>query len=154
MFSIDDFMPITIKVKTDFKHTEGLPSYATAGSAGVDLRSNARVEIRPFSTELVPTGITINWIPLGYELQVRPRSGISLKTALRVANSPGTIDSDYRGEIKIIMSNISAEDIIIPLGERIAQLVPQKVPRLNFSITNEEIKTERGDGGFGSTNDK
>jgi dUTP pyrophosphatase len=109
------------------------------------------VEVKPYSTELIPTGIRLMSMPKGYELQVRPRSGVSLKTPLRVANSPGTIDSDYRGEIKIIMTNTSGDTVIIPLGERIAQLVPQTVPSIVFESSTEAEVTTRGAGGFGST---
>lgn len=143
---------VPIGISTTFNHNFGEPKYETEGASGMDLRCNEMMKIPPFCTELVPTGIKVNSIPNNYELQVRPRSGVSLKTGLRIANSPGTIDSDYRGEIKIIVTNTSNELIVIPLGERIAQLVLQQVPTILF-VNTEELKTERGSGGFGSTND-
>ena len=141
-----------MKVKVINKSTNDLPFYATKGSAGMDVYSNERLELGPLSATIVKTGLFVK-IPEGYEIQVRPRSGLSAKSKLRIANSPGTIDSDYLGEIGIIIDNIS--DIYhysIKKGERIAQLVLKKVEQIEWEEVEEfsEI-TERNTGGFGST---
>lgn len=141
-----------MKVKIINKSKNDLPFYATKGSAGMDVYSNERLELGPLSTTIVKTGLFVK-IPEGYEIQVRPRSGLSAKSKLRIANSPGTIDSDYLGEIGIIIDNIS--DIYhysIKKGERIAQLVLKKVEQIEWEEVEEfsEI-TERNTGGFGST---
>ena len=141
-----------MKVKIINKSKNDLPFYATKGSAGLDVYSNEELELKPLSTTIVKTGLFVK-IPEGYEIQVRPRSGLSAKSKLRIANSPGTIDSDYLGEIGIIIDNIS--DIyhhLIKKGERIAQLVLKKVENIEWEEVEEfsEI-TERNVGGFGST---
>lgn len=145
---------VPVKIWTQFNHALGLPSYETIGSSGLDIRSNQDVIISPNETELIPTGIYVD-LPAGYELQVRPRSGMSLKTSLQVANSPGTIDSDYTGEIKIIAYNKSNRlPLEIRTGDRIAQLVLKEVPRLiwiEVDSKDELTTTIRGDGGFGHT---
>ncbi|MCF2611845.1 MULTISPECIES: dUTP diphosphatase [Fusobacterium] len=127
------------------------PMYMTEGSAGMDVRANIKEPITLGSLErvLVPTGIKME-IPMGYEVQVRPRSGLALKHGISMANTPGTIDSDYRGEIGVIMINLSKEDFVINPGERIAQLVLGKVYQMDL-VEGELSATERGEGGFGHT---
>lgn len=127
------------------------PMYMTEGSAGMDVRANIKEPITLGSLErvLVPTGIKME-IPVGYEVQVRPRSGLALKHGISMANTPGTIDSDYRGEIGVIMINLSKEDFVINPGERIAQLVLGKVYQMDL-VEGELSATERGEGGFGHT---
>lgn len=127
------------------------PMYMTEGSAGMDVRANIKEPITLGSLErvLVPTGIKME-IPMGYEVQVRPRSGLALKHGISMANTPGTIDSDYRGEIGVIMINLSKEDFVINPDERIAQLVLGKVYQMDL-VEGELSVTERGEGGFGHT---
>ena len=141
-----------MKVKIINKSKNDLPFYATKGSAGMDVYSNEELELEPLSTTIVKTGLFVK-IPEGYEIQVRPRSGLSAKSKLRIANSPGTIDSDYLGEIGIIIDNIS--DIyhhLIKKGERIAQLILKKVEQIEWEEVEEFSETtERNTGGFGST---
>lgn len=145
---------IEIKIKridTKFDDIE-LPVYATEGSSGLDVRAaiDSELLIPAGQVELVPTNLTVE-IPVGYEIQVRPRSGLAAKHGIGILNSPGTIDSDYRGEIKIIMMNFSKTDFKIMRGDRIAQLVISKVYKANF-IEGEELKeSSRGAGGFGHT---
>lgn len=129
-----------------------LPEYETTGSAGVDLRAQLQepVMLKPLQRALIPTGLYIE-LPDGYEAQVRPRSGLALKKGVTVLNSPGTIDSDYRGEIKVIMINLSNETTVINTGERIAQLIISKFEKVIFKEVDELNETERGEGGFGHT---
>lgn len=128
-----------------------IPKYATPGAAGFDLVAVEDVFIVPRETKLVPTGIAVE-IPWGYEMQIRPRSGFSLKTPLRIANAPGTIDSDFRGEVKIIVTNTSEnKGFYIKKGDRIAQGVIAPVMRAVFEEVDELSETDRGLGGFGST---
>lgn len=129
-----------------------LPAYETVGSAGVDLRAQLQepVMLKPLQRALIPTGLYIE-LPDGYEAQVRPRSGLALKKGVTVLNSPGTIDSDYRGEIKVIMINLSNETTVINTGERIAQLIVAKYEKVQFKEVDELNETERGEGGFGHT---
>ncbi len=129
-----------------------LPAHATAGSAGADLRAAVEDEIwlAPGERRAVPTGLKLE-IPPGYEGQVRPRSGLALRQGVTLPNAPGTIDSDYRGEIKVILANLSARPVRIRRGERIAQLVFAPVARVNFEETTAISGTARGAGGFGST---
>lgn len=128
-----------------------MPSYAYAGDAGLDLRSNAAVTIRPYERKLIPTGLAIA-IPEGYAGFVQPRSGLALKLGLSIANTPGLIDSHYRGELKVIAVNIDPHDAIqIEVGERIAQLVIQRVPIIELVEVDELDQTDRGSGGFGSS---
>ncbi len=131
-----------------------LPTYARHGDAGMDVRSAITIKIEPGETTVIPTGLKVA-IPIGYEIQVRPKSGISLKTGLRVANAPGTIDAGYRDEIGVIITNISSKYILINKGDRIAQLVLSEVPTINWIPVNNvaTIGQNRG-GGFGSTNVK
>jgi len=137
-------------------HFDGLqlPSYETAGSAGMDVRAavpeGEPVVLAPGARAMVPTGLSVA-IPEGYEIQVRPRSGLAAKHGLTCLNTPGTIDSDYRGEIKVILINLGAEAFTIQRGERIAQLVFAPVTRLGWQEVSELGETARGAGGFGST---
>ncbi|MEM1133853.1 MAG: dUTP diphosphatase [Pseudomonadota bacterium] len=142
---------IEIRLKR-LPHGEGLPlpQYETAGAAGMDVRSARDVIIPPGSTALVPTGFAIA-IPEGYEVQVRPRSGLALKSGLTVANTPGTVDSDYRGELGIILINLGRVDFLVDRGERVAQIVAAPVQRARMVEVEELDETERGAGGFGST---
>jgi len=128
------------------------PEYKTEGSAGMDLYANTVFEttIAPLQRVLVPTGIYIE-LPKGYEAQVRPRSGLAAKNGVTVLNTPGTIDSDYRGEIKVILVNLSNEDFVLKPGERIAQMVVAKHERVDWEEVKVLEATERGEGGFGST---
>lgn len=130
-----------------------IPKYQTSGSAGFDLHSIDTVSIPAGKTMLIRTGLAFE-IPEGYELQIRPRSGLSAKTKIRVSNSPGTLDSDFRAEVLIILDNISqnqADSFKVNQGDRIAQAVLQKVEQASFEICEELSSTQRGDGGFGST---
>jgi len=129
-----------------------LPSYATEGSSGMDIRAVLKnpLFLKPNEMELIPTNISVE-IPIGFELQVRPRSGLAAKHGIGILNSPGTIDSDYRGEIKIIMMNFGKDEFIIQPGDRIAQLVVSKIYKAKIE-ESEKLKTSnRGDGGFGHT---
>lgn len=144
---------VNVRVYAKLNHKEGLPAYATPGAAGLDLHANEAMVIEAGATAVVPTGLFPE-IPAGYELQIRPRSGTSLKTGLRVANAPGTIDSDYRGEIGVIIHNTASVATTISLGERIAQAVLSEVPTLVWdpvSSREELSSTDRGVGGYGST---
>jgi dUTP pyrophosphatase len=129
-----------------------LPEYATSGSSGMDLRAHLTEELvfAPFQRLLVPTGISIE-LPEGYEAQVRPRSGLAIKQGFTCLNSPGTIDADYRGEIKVILINLSQEKQVILPGDRIAQLVIQQVEKANWLPVIALTETERNAGGFGHT---
>ena len=129
-----------------------LPQYATPQSAGVDLRANLNepIVLKPLQRCLVPTGLFLA-LPQGYEAQVRPRSGLAIKKGITVLNSPGTIDADYRGEVNVILVNLSAEEFVIEDGERIAQMVITPFLTAEFVETAELDETERGAGGFGST---
>lgn len=129
-----------------------LPTYATAGSSGMDIRAyiNEPIELQPLQRVLVPTGLFLE-IPEGYEAQIRPRSGLAAKQGITVLNTPGTIDADYRGEIKIILVNLSNEQVTINTGERVAQMVFQKVEKVELEETTSLQETERGAGGFGHT---
>ncbi|MDB5209471.1 MAG: deoxyuridine 5-triphosphate nucleotidohydrolase [Sediminibacterium sp.] len=129
-----------------------LPHYATEGSSGMDLRAwlDADITLQPLERTLVPTGIFIE-LPEGYEVQVRPRSGLAIKQGLTCLNSPGTVDADYRGELKVILINLSNEPQTIRSGDRIAQIVLQKVEKINWQPVVAINETERGAGGFGHT---
>lgn len=142
-----------IKIVNISRHP--LPSYETSSSAGMDIRANLDepVLLKPLQRVLVPTGLFIE-LPVGFEAQIRPRSGLAIKRGITLLNSPGTIDADYRGEIKIILANISAEDFIINDGERIAQMVIAKHEKADWIEVQELQETERGAGGFGSTGTK
>ncbi len=133
-------------------HGEGLPlpAYASSGAAGLDVVAAESLVLQPGARHAVATGFSIA-IPPGYEVQVRPRSGLALKYGITCLNTPGTIDSDYRGEVKVILANLGTEPFEVLRGERIAQLVPAPVLRACFSETEDLDATERGAGGFGST---
>ena len=129
-----------------------MPEYATAGASGMDIRAFLKnpIELKPDERTLIPTGLFVE-IPLGYELQVRPRSGLALKHGITCLNTPGTIDADYRGEIGVILINQGTEPFLIQSGDRIAQLVPAAVPKINWITRNALETSERGSGGFGHT---
>ena len=139
-----------IQIINNSKHA--LPQYATPLSAGMDLRANLDnpVTLKPLERCLIPTGLSIA-LPDGYEAQVRPRSGLALKKGITVLNSPGTIDADYRGEIRVILINLSAEDFVIEDGERIAQMVIARHEQAEWEAVEVLNETERGAGGFGHT---
>jgi len=141
-----------MKVKIVNRSAFQLPSYETVASAGMDLRANIElpVELNPLERALIPTGLFIE-LPVGYEAQIRPRSGLAFKHGLTVLNSPGTIDADYRGEIKVLLVNISNEPFSISNGERIAQMVVATHARVEWETVKELGNTVRGAGGFGST---
>lgn len=139
-----------IKIINKSKHT--LPEYATSASAGMDLRANVDqpVVLKPLERMIIPTGLFME-LPVGFEAQVRPRSGLALKHGITVLNSPGTIDADYRGEVKVILINLSSEIFTIQDGERVAQLVIAKHEQAEWLPVEELIETQRGEGGFGHT---
>ncbi len=141
-----------MKVELINKSKHQIPAYETEQSAGMDLRANIDnpITLKPLERTLVKTGLFIA-LPVGYEAQVRPRSGLALKKGITLLNSPGTIDADYRGEIGVILVNLSNEDFIINDGERIAQLVIAKHERVTWQEVEVLNETERGAGGFGST---
>ncbi|MBQ5835720.1 MAG: dUTP diphosphatase [Bacteroidaceae bacterium] len=141
-----------MKINIVNRSHHALPSYATLQSAGMDLRANldAPVILRPLERKLIPTGLSIA-LPEGYEAQVRPRSGLALKKGIGVLNAPGTIDADYRGEIGVILVNLSQEDFVVNDGERIAQMVVAKHETVEWVAVDELDDTERGAGGFGHT---
>lgn len=139
-------------IKLINKSNNQLPAYATLGSSGVDVRAflNEPMVLQPFQREAIPTGLFLE-IPLGYEAQIRTRSGLALKQGLICLNSPGTIDSDYRGEIKVIIANFNNEVVTICTGDRIAQMIFTPIAIANFNEVYELEETQRGDGGFGHT---
>ena len=141
-----------IEINIINRSSNPLPDYATAGSSGMDLRANLPepVFLKPLERLLIPTGLFIE-LPAGYEAQVRPRSGLAIKQGITCLNTPGTIDADYRGEIKIILINLSGEDQVISHGDRIAQLVIQKVEKASWIETDQLAVTVRNEGGFGHT---
>jgi len=142
----------SIKIQIVNKSRHPLPAYSTLLSAGMDLRAHLDhpVRLAPGERILVPTGLYVS-IPQGYEAQIRPRSGLALKKGITVLNTPGTIDPDYRGEIGIILVNLSQEDFVINDGERIAQMVVAKYETVEWELCSSLDKTERGVGGFGHT---
>ena len=144
-----------VEVRVVNKSRHALPEYATALSAGIDLRANLEspVILKPLQRALVSTGLFIE-LPAGYEAQVRPRSGLAAKNGLTVLNSPGTVDADYRGEIKVILVNLSSEDFTVNDGERIAQMVIARHEQLSWKEVETLGETDRGAGGFGSTGRK
>ncbi|WP_276943838.1 dUTP diphosphatase [Hallella colorans] len=141
-----------VKIKVVNKGHQLLPRYATAQSAGMDLRANldAPIVLRPMQRQLVPTGLYIA-LADGYEAQVRPRSGLALKHGITVLNTPGTIDADYRGEVKVLLVNFSDEEFVINDGERIAQMVIARYEQASFEQVDELDETDRGSGGYGHT---
>ena len=146
-------MNTKVNVINQSKHI--LPSYQTIHSAGMDLRANleAPVTLKPLQRALLPTGLFIE-LPEGHEAQIRPRSGLAYKHGISIVNSPGTIDADYRGEIKVLLVNLSDQDFIVEDGERIAQMVVAKYERIEWSEAETLTDTARGAGGYGSTGTK
>ena len=144
-----------MKVQIVNKSSYEAPFYATANSAGMDLKANINepITLEPLQRAMVPTGLYIA-LPEGTEAQIRPRSGLAAKHGITVLNTPGTIDADYRGEIKVILVNLSNEPFIINPGERIAQMVVARYEKVEWDIVDELDTTERGTGGFGSTGTK
>ena len=144
---------MTIKVVNRSRHA--LPQYATLQSAGMDLRANldAPITLRPLERRLIPTGLFIA-LPPGYEAQVRPRSGLALKHGIGVLNAPGTIDADYRGEVGVILVNLSTEEFLVSDGDRIAQLVVARHEQAAWECVEVLDETERGEGGFGHSGKK
>lgn len=144
---------MNVKIVNNSKHS--LPGYSTPLSAGMDLRANldAPVTLKPLERRLVPTGLFIE-LPEGFEAQIRPRSGLALKSGISVVNTPGTIDADYRGEIGIILINLSDEDFVVNDGERICQMVINKVEQVSWTQVDSLEGSERGKGGFGHTGNR
>lgn len=144
-----------MKIKIINKSKHALPAYATPASAGMDLRANldTPVVLKSLERTLISTGLFLE-LPVGYEAQIRSRSGLAFKSGLTVLNSPGTIDADYRGEVKVILVNLSKEDFIISDGERIAQMIIAKHEQAEWIEVEQLQETERGSGGFGSTGKK
>ena len=144
-----------MKVKVVNHSRFSLPEYQTPLSAGMDLRANIKesISLEPLQRALVPTGLYVE-LPAGYEMQIRPRSGLAAKQGITVLNAPGTIDADYRGEIKVILVNLSPETVIINDGERVAQAVVARCEQVEWESVDELSSTERGEGGFGSTGSK
>ncbi|HEX5152880.1 MAG TPA: dUTP diphosphatase [Parafilimonas sp.] len=141
---------VTIKIINNSSNT--LPAYETIGSSGMDLRANLEepVKLLPLQRALIPTGLFIE-LPLGFEAQVRPRSGLAIKHGITCLNSPGTVDSDYRGELKIVLINLSNETFTVQHGERIAQMVIQPVVKADWQEVEVLNESKRGAGGFGHT---
>ncbi len=141
-----------VKIKIVNCGSQQLPAYATPLSAGMDLRANINepITLRPMERRIIPTGLRIA-LPEGYEAQVRPRSGLALKHGITVLNSPGTIDADYRGELGVLLVNLSTEPFVIEAGERIAQMVIARHEQGEFELVAELDQTERGEGGYGHT---
>lgn len=141
---------IVIKIINQSDNT--IPQYATEGSSGMDIRANLprAITLQSLQREMVPTGLFIE-LPIGYEAQVRPRSGLANKQGITCLNSPGTVDSDYRGEIKVILINLSNRDQVIQHGDRIAQMIITKVEKVKWDLVKELKNTNRGEGGFGHT---
>lgn len=142
-----------LKVEIINKSQNETPKYSTDGAAGMDLRANEEVTLEPFARAVVGTGLYTD-IPVGVEGQVRPRSGMAIKKGLTVLNAPGTIDSDYRGEIGVILINLSNETVVVEVGERVAQIVFAKHEKVELVGVEELSSTDRGAGGFGSTGTK
>lgn len=147
-----DICKRTISVFIKLKKGAAMPEYKTCGSAGADLRAyiDAPLVLKPMQRVLIPTGLSVE-IPQGFELQVRPRSGLALKNGITVLNTPGTVDSDYRGELCVLLVNFGDEDFKVENGDRIAQAVISPVVQAYFIEKDELSKTERGAGGYGST---
>ena len=141
-----------MKINIINKSQHALPSYETIASAGMDLRANlaAPIVLEPMERALIPTGLFME-LPIGYEAQVRPRSGLALKKGITCLNSPGTVDADYRGEVGVILANLSKETFVVENGERIEQMVIAKHERAEWIEVEILSETERGAGGFGST---
>ena len=146
-----DSVPVKI-IRLQNDNDLPLPSYESEGSSGMDIRANVKepVLLNPGEIKLIPTGFAVS-VPLGYEAQIRPRSGLALKHGIGLVNSPGTIDSDYRGEVGIIMTNWGSESFPIRRGDRIAQMIISRVYKADFVVTDNLDETSRGQGGFGHT---
>jgi dUTP pyrophosphatase len=144
-----------LKVRIINQSQNPLPEYATSGSSGMDIRANLEIPmlLKPLQRALVPTGLFLE-IPNGYEAQIRPRSGLAIKQGITCLNTPGTIDADYRGELKVILINLSDHEHLIENGDRIAQLVFQQVEQVSLELVEVLADTVRGDGGFGHTGNK
>lgn len=144
-----------MKVKIINRSNHALPAYETSASAGMDLRANLEqpVTLQPLERALIPTGLHLE-LPVGVEAQVRPRSGLAYKKGITVLNAPGTVDADYRGDVGVILINLSQEPFVVENGERIAQLVIAKHERVDWEAAEVLEETERGAGGFGSTGTK
>ncbi len=145
-------MKESISVKIINQSGNPLPEYATVGSSGLDIRAHLEniVILKPLERVLIPTGLFLE-LPLGYEAQIRPRSGLAIKQGITCLNTPGTIDADYRGEIKVILINLSSDNQTILHGDRIAQMVIQTIEKVDWVITSAINTTQRGEGGFGHT---
>ncbi|HLS12074.1 MAG TPA: dUTP diphosphatase [Flavobacteriaceae bacterium] len=144
-----------MKIKIINKSTNALPSYETMASAGMDLRAHLdqAITLKPMERKLIPTGLSME-LPAGYEAQIRPRSGLALKNGITLLNAPGTIDADYRGDIGLILVNLSTEDFTVQPGDRIAQMVIAKYEQIQWEQVEDLSETKRGAGGFGSTGKK
>ena len=140
----------TVKVNIVNTSANPLPAYATAGSAGMDIRANLKepVTLQPLERNLIPTGLFVE-LPDGHEAQIRPRSGMAIKQGITCLNSPGTVDADYRGELKVILINLSNVAQVINNGDRIAQMIIAKTEKAAFVLVNQLNETQRGEGGFG-----
>ncbi len=147
-----NFANVMLKIQVVNTGHQPLPAYATSQSAGLDLRANLSepIVLHPMERVLVPTGLHIA-LPDGYEAQVRPRSGLALKFGVTVLNTPGTIDADYRGELKVLLVNFSKDDFVVRDGERIAQMVVARYEQVGFEPVSALDETERGEGGYGHT---
>jgi len=141
-----------MKIKIINNSKNPLPNYETAASAGMDLRANLEesITLKPLERQLIPTGLSIE-LPVGYEAQIRPRSGLAYKFGISIVNSPGTIDADYRGEIKVLLVNLSSEDYLVSHGDRIAQMIVAAHETVEWETTENLSETDRGAGGYGHT---
>jgi dUTP pyrophosphatase len=144
-----------MKIPVINKSKHALPEYATQHAAGLDLKANIdeAITLKPLQRQLIPTGLFIE-LPVGFEAQIRPRSGLAFKNGITVLNSPGTIDADYRGEVKVLLVNLSDTEFVINDGERIAQMVVAKHEQINWTPVDALGDSDRGEGGFGSTGKK
>ncbi|WP_317899553.1 dUTP diphosphatase [Aurantibacillus circumpalustris] len=144
-----------LTIKAINRSLHALPEYATEHSAGLDLKANLTepITLKPLERQLISTGISLE-LPVGFEAQIRPRSGLAYKHGITVLNSPGTIDADYRGEVKVLLVNLSNTDFVINDGERIAQMVVAKHERIEWYVVSALKDSKRGVGGFGSTGEK
>lgn len=143
---------MTLQVQIINESSHPLPSYETLGAAGMDLRANleTNVILKPGERSLIPTGLKIQ-LPVGFEAQIRPRSGLAYRNGISIVNSPGTIDSDYRGEIKVLLINHGQEDFVVRDGERIAQMIVARHEQVEWKVSQVLDSTERGSGGYGHT---
>jgi len=150
--TLNNWINREVEVKIVNKSKNLLPEYASKGAAGMDLRADLEspITLKPMERKMIPTGIFIQ-LPEGYEAQVRPRSGLAIKHGISVINTPGTIDEDYTGEVKVLLVNLSNEDFVVENKERIAQMIINKYDRCKWNQVEELTKTERGEGGFGHT---